>query len=82
MSAFPDEKAMIEGSLAGSHEAFAGIVAKYLSLVCSVGYSMAGDVARSEVAQSRPRNVGASPRWGRLHGTWSSDSQGDPLNAM
>lgn len=48
MNAFPNENALIEGSLAGQREAFREIVAKYQSLVCSVAYSVTGDLAESE----------------------------------
>lgn len=42
------DNSVIERSLAGEREAFGGIVAKYQSLVCSVAYSVTGDLALSE----------------------------------
>ncbi len=48
MNVFPNENALIGGSIAGQRNAFREIVAKYQSLVCSVAYSVTGDLARSE----------------------------------
>ncbi|HEX4385164.1 MAG TPA: sigma-70 family RNA polymerase sigma factor [Myxococcales bacterium] len=43
---------LITGSLAGSREAFSGIVARYQSLICSLAFSATGSLSKSEdVAQ-------------------------------
>jgi RNA polymerase sigma factor (sigma-70 family) len=39
---------LVAGSLAGNREAFAQIVARYQSLICSLAYSATGDLGRSE----------------------------------
>jgi RNA polymerase sigma factor (sigma-70 family) len=42
------DAALVEGSLAGDREAFAQIVARYQSLICSLAYSATGSLAQSE----------------------------------
>src|SRR5437868_4829494 len=44
----PDDAQLVAQSLAGDREAFAGIVARYQSLVCSLAYSATGNFSRSE----------------------------------
>src|SRR5882672_4679350 len=39
---------LVSRSLAGNREAFAGIVARYQSLICSLAYSASGNLSRSE----------------------------------
>ena len=47
-----NDAALVAGSLAGDREAFAQIVARYQSLICSLAYSATGSLAQSEdVAQ-------------------------------
>ncbi len=46
-TAAPDAKLVAE-SIRGNREAFAAIVARYQSLVCSLTYSATGDLSRSE----------------------------------
>ncbi|MFT3790068.1 MAG: sigma-70 family RNA polymerase sigma factor [Rudaea sp.] len=43
-----DDAALVAQSLTGSRDAFARIVARYQSLVCSIGYSATGSLSRSE----------------------------------
>lgn len=43
-----DDAALVAQSLAGSRDAFAHIVARYQSLVCSIGYSATGNLSQSE----------------------------------
>jgi RNA polymerase sigma factor (sigma-70 family) len=46
--AYENDKELIEGSRQGDSVAFAGIVARYQSLVCAVTYNGTGDLALSE----------------------------------
>jgi len=43
-----DDADLVARSLAGSREAFAGIVARYQALVCSIAYSATGSLSQSE----------------------------------
>jgi RNA polymerase sigma factor (sigma-70 family) len=43
-----DDATLVAQSLAGSRDAFARIVARYQSLVCSIGYSATGSLSQSE----------------------------------
>ncbi len=43
-----DDATLVAQSLSGSRDAFAHIVARYQSLVCSIGYSATGNLNRSE----------------------------------
>ena len=43
-----DDTELVRRSLAGSREAFAGIVTRYQSLICSIAFSATGSVSRSE----------------------------------
>lgn len=43
-----DDAKLVAQSLAGSRDAFARIVARYQSLVCSIGYSATGNLSQSE----------------------------------
>ncbi|MBO9662925.1 sigma-70 family RNA polymerase sigma factor [Dokdonella sp.] len=43
-----DDAALVAQSLAGSRDAFAHIVARYQSLICSIGYSATGNLSQSE----------------------------------
>ena len=43
-----DDADLVAQSVAGSHAAFARIVSRYQSLVCSIGYSATGNISQSE----------------------------------
>lgn len=43
-----DDASLVARSLAGSRDAFAGIVSRYQALICSVAYSGTGSLSRSE----------------------------------
>ena len=59
-SAAPADAELVALTLAGRHDAFASIVSRYQSLVCSVTYSATGSLHRSEELahgrSSRPGN--------------------------
>jgi len=44
----PGDAQLVERCLAGDHEAFGRIVARYQSLICSLAYSACGNLGRSE----------------------------------
>jgi RNA polymerase sigma factor (sigma-70 family) len=48
MSAALNDAELVNESLAGNHEAFEQIVARYQALVCSLAYSATGSLSRSE----------------------------------
>jgi DNA-directed RNA polymerase specialized sigma24 family protein len=48
MAAAINDADLVNESLAGNHEAFGQIVARYQSLVCSLAYSATGSLSRSE----------------------------------
>jgi len=47
-SGVPGDAQLVERCLAGDHEAFGRIVARYQSLICSLTYSACGNLGRSE----------------------------------